>query len=200
MATVAAERALPYAEPSIVTVLVLASFLLVLNAANAILDATVYCGLVGELVVGVLWGTPLGGWLARGVETAVVQLGYLGLILLVYEGIVYVIGRFSARCSVLYEMLSLMPRCMYVARRPEYVAGPIAHQPSAVRRRRPDGNRQPNRPIVCAGPARFCKFIAMLRGRGRALCNLAGDHLHHTIVGRVCQHSPWNGPYQRSDD
>ncbi|KIL90492.1 hypothetical protein FAVG1_06224 [Fusarium avenaceum] len=45
-----------------------------------------YCGLIGQVALGVAWGTPGAKWLSREVEDAVVQLGYLGLILLVFEG------------------------------------------------------------------------------------------------------------------
>lgn len=77
---------LPYHEPSILQVLVLSSFGLLLNLTNRALERYIYCGLVGQILIGVFWGTPLGGWLDSNVEIAVVQLGYLGLILLVYEG------------------------------------------------------------------------------------------------------------------
>ena len=80
------DRSLPYHEPSITTILVQSSFLLLLNAVNKALDALIYCGLVGQVFLGMVWGTPLAGWIGRDVETATVQLGYLGLLLLVYEG------------------------------------------------------------------------------------------------------------------
>ncbi|KAH0493246.1 hypothetical protein TgHK011_008160 [Trichoderma gracile] len=54
---------LPYHEPGIVTILIQASFLLLLNIANFVLDHSLYCGLLGQIF-----------------------LGYLGLLLLVYEG------------------------------------------------------------------------------------------------------------------
>ncbi|GME46331.1 hypothetical protein GTA08_BOTSDO09172 [Neofusicoccum parvum] len=85
MAT-ASPASLPYHEPGITTILIQSSFLAVLNVVNAILDNTVYCGLLGQIFVGVAWGTPGAKWLAESTEEAIVQLGYLGLILLVYEG------------------------------------------------------------------------------------------------------------------
>lgn len=77
---------LPYHEPDIVTILVQVSFLLLLNVVNAALDRIVFCGLLGQVLVGVAWGTPGAQWLSTHVQEVVVQLGYLGLILLVYEG------------------------------------------------------------------------------------------------------------------
>lgn len=77
---------LPYHEPGIVTILIQTSFLLLLNVANFVLDNIVYCGLIGQIFIGVAWGTPGAKWLSTEVEEVVVQLGYLGLLLLVYEG------------------------------------------------------------------------------------------------------------------
>lgn len=77
---------LPYHEPGITTILIQGSFLVILNVINTILDNTVYCGLLGQIFIGVAWGTPGAKWLSESTEEAIVQLGYLGLILLVYEG------------------------------------------------------------------------------------------------------------------
>ena len=77
---------LPYHEPGIVTILIIASFLLLLNAINYVLDRIVYCGLVGQLLIGIAWGIPGANWLSEDLQHSIVQLGYLGLILIVYEG------------------------------------------------------------------------------------------------------------------
>ncbi|KAK8154940.1 Sodium/hydrogen exchanger family-domain-containing protein [Phyllosticta citrichinensis] len=77
---------LPYHEPGIVNILVQSSFLLILNLINVILDNTLYCGLIGQIFIGVAWGTPGAKWLGETTEEVIVHLGYLGLILLVYEG------------------------------------------------------------------------------------------------------------------
>ncbi|KAK8026071.1 hypothetical protein PG990_003894 [Apiospora arundinis] len=77
---------LPYHEPGLEDILILSTFLLALNLVNSALDRTLYCGLVGQVFVGVAWGTPGAGWLSGPVEQAVVQLGYLGLIMIVFEG------------------------------------------------------------------------------------------------------------------
>lgn len=78
---------LPYHEPGIVTILTQASFLLLLNVGNSILDHVLYCGLLGQVFLGVAWGTPGAKWLGAEAEHIIVQLGYLGLLLLVYEGL-----------------------------------------------------------------------------------------------------------------
>ncbi|KAK8862021.1 Cation/H(+) antiporter 17 [Apiospora arundinis] len=77
---------LPYHEPGLEDILILSTFLLALNLVNSALDRTLYCGLVGQVFVGVAWGTPGAGWLSEPAEHAVVQLGYLGLIMIVFEG------------------------------------------------------------------------------------------------------------------
>lgn len=78
--------ALTYHEPEIVTILVITSFLLVLSIANYVLDRIVYCGLIGQILIGMAWGTPGARWISREVQDTIMQLGYLGLILIVYEG------------------------------------------------------------------------------------------------------------------
>lgn len=76
----------PYHEPEISIILIHSSFLLLLNVVNFLLDKAVYCGLLGQVFIGVAWGTPGANWLGRHVEEVIVQLGYIGLLLLVYEG------------------------------------------------------------------------------------------------------------------
>jgi hypothetical protein len=82
-----ASAALSYHEPGIVAILIQSSFFLLLNGLNYVLDRIVYCGLIGQILVGIVWGTPGAKWLGAESEQVIVQLGYLGLILLVYEGI-----------------------------------------------------------------------------------------------------------------
>ena len=77
---------LPYHEPDIETVLIQSGFLLLLNAVNFILNHTIYCGLLGQVLLGIAFGTPGAKWLDDSAEVTVVQLGYLGLLLLVFEG------------------------------------------------------------------------------------------------------------------
>ncbi|CAG8007824.1 unnamed protein product [Penicillium nalgiovense] len=80
------EAAFAYHEPSIKTVLNYTGFLLTLNIANTCLDKLFYCGLIGQIFIGVLWGTPGAQWFGQETERVIQQIGYLGLILLIYEG------------------------------------------------------------------------------------------------------------------
>ncbi len=80
------QAALPYNEPPITTILIYTSFLLLLNVIGWAIDDVLHCGLVGQILVGVAWGTPGGRLLPVKAEEVIVQLGYLWLILIVYEG------------------------------------------------------------------------------------------------------------------
>ncbi|KAI1118627.1 Sodium/hydrogen exchanger [Nemania sp. NC0429] len=77
---------LPYHEPSIVELLISSTFLLALNAINSVIDRTLACGLVGQVLIGTAWGEPGARWLPADVQRVVSSLGYLGLILVVYAG------------------------------------------------------------------------------------------------------------------
>ena len=75
-----------YRDADIVTILIQASFLLVLNVVNTLFDKLICCGLLGQVFVGVVWGTPCAKLLCVDAEKMIFRLGFLDLILLVYEG------------------------------------------------------------------------------------------------------------------
>jgi Kef-type K+ transport system membrane component KefB len=79
---------LPYEEPGITTILSLTSFLLLLNIVRYIIDRLLYCGIIGEILIGIIWGLPVGGtsWLSQETQETIQSYGYLGLIGLVFEG------------------------------------------------------------------------------------------------------------------
>lgn len=80
------DASLPYREPGITDILTWSSFLLVLNTIDHIFNRFIYVGLLGQILVGIAWGTPGGKLLGIDGESIIVSMGYLGLILLVYEG------------------------------------------------------------------------------------------------------------------
>lgn len=82
----ASSASLPYHEPGIVTILIISSFLLLLNCINWLLDRLVFCGLIGQIFIGIAWGAPGSKWLTTELQEVIVQLGYLGLLCIVYEG------------------------------------------------------------------------------------------------------------------
>ncbi len=79
---------LPYEQPSIIVILSLTSFLILLNGIRYVLDKLLYCGLIGEIFIGIIWGLPVGGtaWLTDGTQEVIQAFGYLGLVGLVFEG------------------------------------------------------------------------------------------------------------------
>lgn len=81
------QTALPYEEPGIRAILIQSGLILALKFSNYVLDKLVYCGLIGQIFMGVAWGMPGGAkWLTLEAQEMMQQLGYLGLLLLVYEG------------------------------------------------------------------------------------------------------------------
>ena len=72
--------------PSTETLLILCSFLVALFVFAWPLDRTISCGLLAQILVGTIWGTPLTSWLQLDMQNTIRQVGYLGLILVVYEG------------------------------------------------------------------------------------------------------------------
>ncbi|KAJ5646103.1 Sodium/hydrogen exchanger family-domain-containing protein [Penicillium lividum] len=84
--TANADAAFAYDEPSTTTLLSWTGFLLALNLINVTFDKLLYCGLIGQLLIGIIWGTPGAKWFDQETETVIQKLGYLGLIMLVYEG------------------------------------------------------------------------------------------------------------------
>lgn len=73
-------------KSNILTIIVRSSFLLVLNVDDNILDRVAYCGLIGQILVGVAWGAPGIKILPNSGEETAVQLGYLGLLMIVHKG------------------------------------------------------------------------------------------------------------------
>lgn len=82
----ATRASFPYEEPTISTLLIFASFLILLNILDSLFNSTLYCGLIAQLLLGIAYGTPGANWLSPTTETTISDLGYVGLILIVYEG------------------------------------------------------------------------------------------------------------------
>ncbi|KAF2227580.1 Sodium/hydrogen exchanger family-domain-containing protein [Elsinoe ampelina] len=77
---------LTYIEPATVLLLIVTSLILFLNVLNSILDRFIYCGLIGQIFLGILYGQPGAKWLDLDLQVSIQTLGYLGLVLIVYEG------------------------------------------------------------------------------------------------------------------
>jgi hypothetical protein len=78
---------LPYREPSVPELLGLSSFIYLLNVVRDLFNL-LYAGVVGELVLGIVYGTPLLGILSLEWEQTMSNLGYIGLVIILFEGIV----------------------------------------------------------------------------------------------------------------
>ncbi|OSD01701.1 hypothetical protein PYCCODRAFT_1391118 [Trametes coccinea BRFM310] len=78
--------AVPYDEPSLVRLLVCASFFYLLNVVRVIADFCLYGGIVAEIILGIVYGSPVGAILPAEWEATFTTLGYVGLVLLIFEG------------------------------------------------------------------------------------------------------------------
>ena len=79
-------RAFAYAEPTIVSLLILSSFIYFLNVARALAHRLFYAGLIGEILIGIIYAAPLSNILKPEWAQTILDLGYLGLLLIVFEG------------------------------------------------------------------------------------------------------------------
>ncbi|EPQ60097.1 Sodium/hydrogen exchanger [Gloeophyllum trabeum ATCC 11539] len=76
-----------YTEPTLSALLSVSSFLVALNLFRVLVENVISgAGLLGEISVGVIFGTPLAGILAQEWMAAFEILGYIGLCLMVLEG------------------------------------------------------------------------------------------------------------------
>ncbi|GAA5947045.1 hypothetical protein JCM3765_002129 [Sporobolomyces pararoseus] len=74
-----------YHEPSLPSLLTLISFIYFLNIARNVADYLLGAGLLGQVAIGVIYG-PVAKILPTESEQTFLALGYLGLILIVFEG------------------------------------------------------------------------------------------------------------------
>jgi len=81
-----AEAAIQYEESGTDTILVQSSFLLLSNIVNSVLDSVFHCGIVGQVLLGMAWGTPGAKLLSHAFVESATQVGYLGLTAIVFEG------------------------------------------------------------------------------------------------------------------
>ncbi|CAE7186969.1 hypothetical protein CFE70_006540 [Pyrenophora teres f. teres 0-1] len=78
---------LQYHEPNIIQILVLVSFFFWLSFGEWLSNRVFRAGLIGQIIVGLIYGLPIGGdiipvpW-----QQAFIALGYIGLVLIIFEG------------------------------------------------------------------------------------------------------------------
>lgn len=179
---------LPYGEPGIVTILVLGSFLLLLNVVNYLLDKLVYCGLIGQILIGVAWGQPGAGWLSREVQDAVMQLGYLGLILIVYEGEQIVRTQGSE--------LKLTKPIRWTLHQPQ----DSACESRSLRLSGPYRHLRAYRALLHPAINPTYHATSSLRGRCSALLDITGYYVHSTVDQWACREPARRRTLERSND
>jgi Kef-type K+ transport system membrane component KefB len=75
-----------YAQPTTALLLSLSGFIILLNLVGFILDRLLYCGLIGQVLLGLAWGNAGLSLIPLDLEVSITNLGYIGLLLLVFEG------------------------------------------------------------------------------------------------------------------
>lgn len=82
----AATGFLQYHEPGIIDILVLVSFFFLLSALGWAFNKLTRASLIGQILLGVLYGTPVGNLLQAQWQETFMALGYIGLLLIIFEG------------------------------------------------------------------------------------------------------------------
>lgn len=82
----AADSFLRYHEPDIIEILVLISFFVFLSALGWAFQKLTRASLIGQILLGILYGTPVGNILQTQWQETFMALGYIGLILIIFEG------------------------------------------------------------------------------------------------------------------
>ncbi|KAL4916015.1 Cation/H+ exchanger [Aspergillus aurantiobrunneus] len=92
---------LPYHEPGIVEILIIVSFFFILSLAEWASAKIIRAGIIGHIAVGIIYGKPLADILEMDWQKTFLSLGYVGLILIIFE------GGLSARLDLLKANLVL---------------------------------------------------------------------------------------------
>ncbi|KAE8137291.1 Na+/H+ exchanger family protein [Aspergillus pseudotamarii] len=90
---------LPYHEPGIVEILIIISFFFFLSLAEWVSAKVLRAGIIGQIAVGIIYGVPLANILEFNWQQTFLVLGYVGLILIIFE------GGLGARLDLLKENL-----------------------------------------------------------------------------------------------
>ncbi|KAK4175258.1 putative Na(+)/H(+) antiporter [Triangularia setosa] len=77
---------LAYHEPDIINILTLISFFLLLALSDWLADKIFRAGLIGQIIIGLIYGAPLADILEVNWQETFLVLGYVGLLLIIFEG------------------------------------------------------------------------------------------------------------------
>lgn len=75
-----------YHEPHVIEILILVSFFLFLALSDWLADKIFRAGLIGQIIVGLVYGVPLANILEINWRETFLALGYVGLLLITFEG------------------------------------------------------------------------------------------------------------------
>ncbi|KAJ6118867.1 hypothetical protein N7471_013487 [Penicillium samsonianum] len=77
---------LPYHGPGTIDILIVVSFFFFLSLAIWVSATAIQAGSIGQIAVGIIYGVPLANILEHHWQETFVTLGYVGLILIIFEG------------------------------------------------------------------------------------------------------------------
>lgn len=77
---------LQYHEPDTISILVLLSFFFFLSSVGWVFNKAIRAGLIGQILIGIVFGAPVGNILDTEWQETFMALGYIGLILIIFEG------------------------------------------------------------------------------------------------------------------
>ncbi|OQD87760.1 hypothetical protein PENANT_c005G08248 [Penicillium antarcticum] len=77
---------LAYHEPGIVEILIIISFFFFLSLAEYVSAKIIRAGIIGQIAVGIIYGKPLANILEMPWQETFLAVGYVGLILIIFEG------------------------------------------------------------------------------------------------------------------
>ncbi|KAJ7662167.1 Cation/H+ exchanger [Mycena polygramma] len=93
--------AVAYITPEAPLILTLGSFLYLINVAETVFARLINAGLLGSLFIGVVFGSEASGILPETIQSTFVALGYIGLLLIVFE------AGLSTNISLLFDNVML---------------------------------------------------------------------------------------------
>ncbi|KAJ7701943.1 Cation/H+ exchanger [Mycena rosella] len=93
--------AIAYTTPEIPLILAVSSFLYLISVAEAVFARFIHAGLLGPLCIGILYGSEVSGILPDALQSTCITLGYIGLLLIVFE------AGLSTNISLLFDNILL---------------------------------------------------------------------------------------------
>ncbi|KAI0308923.1 Sodium/hydrogen exchanger family-domain-containing protein [Amylostereum chailletii] len=76
----------PYEPPTLPQILTVSAYLYLLNVSGWLFDRLIHANLVGQILIGIVFGPPLANILPTAWIETFTSLGYVGLILIVFQG------------------------------------------------------------------------------------------------------------------